>query len=67
MCQNVGKTDRILRVLAGLILALIAFFVFDGTARMITAVIGAVLILTGGVGYCPLYGIFRRGTAARQS
>lgn len=66
MRVNVGKVDRTLRVLAGLVLVLIGFLALDGTARIVAALIGAVLILTGGAGYCPIYGVFRRGTPAPQ-
>lgn len=66
MRVNVGKIDRTLRVLAGLVLILIALLALEGTARIAAGLIGLVLIFTGGSGYCPIYGISGRSTAAPQ-
>jgi len=54
MCFNAGKADRIVRVVAGL--GLIAFGLFS--QNYIVAAIGAVPLLTGAIGFCPLYPIF---------
>ncbi len=53
MKTNEGKLDRALRVIVGLgVLAL--FFVLEGPNRY-WALIGAVPLVTGLVGYCPVY------------
>jgi hypothetical protein len=53
MTCNVGKTERVIRVLAGLgILSL----VFIGP-QTVWAWIGAVPLLTGLIGYCPAYSL----------
>jgi Protein of unknown function (DUF2892) len=53
MTCNVGKTERVIRVLAGLgILSL----VFIGP-QTVWGWIGAVPLLTGLIGYCPAYSL----------
>jgi len=53
MTCNVGKTERVIRVLAGLgILSL----VFTGP-QTAWGWIGAVPLLTGLIGYCPAYSL----------
>jgi Protein of unknown function (DUF2892) len=53
MTCNVGKTERVIRVLAGLgILSL----VFIGP-QTLWGWIGAVPLLTGLIGYCPAYSL----------
>jgi uncharacterized membrane protein YuzA (DUF378 family) len=62
MCFNVGKLDRVLRILIGL--ALIAYGVV--TANMIVAVIGAIPLITGIIGFCPIYPIFKLNTGCKK-
>ena len=61
MC-NTGRIDRIIRVVAGLALGVFAWFVLGldeaKTVGVIAAVIAAVLIITGIVGFCPAYRLF---------
>ena len=56
MKPNVGNTDMIVRVVAG-ILILALFFVLEGNARW-WAVIGFVPLVTGIARTCPLYSLF---------
>lgn len=51
MKLNVGGVDRILRITAGLVLIALAA---TGTVG-VWGWIGVVLLLTGAVGFCPLY------------
>lgn len=48
---NVGKTDRALRIIAGLLL--IAGGI--GTQNWLIAIIGLVPLLTGFIRWCPVY------------
>lgn len=60
MKTNEGTVDRVLRVIVGLaVLAL--FFVIEGPNRY-WALIGAVPVLTGLLGNCPVYSIFGLST-----
>ena len=63
MTQNVGTTDRILRLGAGVLL--IAIALFGGTAFLAgpamtygAVAVGAVLIATAVLRLCPLYSVF---------
>lgn len=55
MKTNAGATDRVLRVVAGLIV-LSLYFVLDGNSRY-WAYVGLVPLMTGLVGYWPLYSL----------
>lgn len=59
MKTNENGIDRALRLVLGLVLIVASFRWFDLTSGSITgiilAVIGAVLLITGLVGFCPAY------------
>ena len=60
MKQNVGTVDRIIRVIVGLaVLSLI--FILSGGIRFI-GLIGLIPLLTGIIGWCPLYTLFKIST-----
>ncbi|UCH49842.1 MAG: DUF2892 domain-containing protein [Betaproteobacteria bacterium] len=53
MTTNVGKIDKVLRIIAGIVL-LALFFLLDGSARWL-GLIGLVPLITAFVGWCPAY------------
>ncbi len=53
MKQNIGKIDRVVRVIAGLAL-LSLLFVLEGDMRWL-GLIGLVPLATASLGWCPLY------------
>lgn len=56
MTRNEGTLDRAIRLIIGLVLLYVALF--TGTAAalaVLLGVVGAVLVLTAAVGFCPLY------------
>ena len=59
MKGNVGSIDRVLRVLAGLALVVVGFAVIQGTAGIVVGVIGVIPLLTGAIGWCPLYSLLK--------
>jgi hypothetical protein len=64
---NESATDRVVRVIAGLVL--LSAWVFGwmtGVWEAVFAVVGAVLLLTGVVGFCPIYGLFGACTVPRK-
>jgi hypothetical protein len=66
--KNEGTVDRALRVVAGVALLVIGFAVVGGTAGTIMGIVGLVPLLTGLVGWCPLYSVFGiRTTEAAQT
>lgn len=60
MKMNEGVADRVIRIAAGfLILSLLVLL--EGASRWF-ALVGIVPLLTGLVGYCPLYAVFGLST-----
>ncbi len=56
---NESGLDRILRVVAGAVLEILALGgIVLGVLGIILAVLGVILIVTGLVGFCPLYTLF---------
>jgi hypothetical protein len=55
MKVNEGTADRVIRVLVGLAI-LSALVLIEGQARWL-GLIGLVPLITGLVGYCPVYGL----------
>ncbi len=64
MTTNVGRIDKLVRVLVGLGL-LSLFFVLDGVQRYV-AVLGFVPLFTAASAFCPLYTLFGISTSARK-
>lgn len=62
MC-NVGFLDRFLRLFLGTILLVVGGF----NGFLIPVIIGAIFILTGSLGFCPLYKIFGSITTCNTS
>ncbi len=60
MKTNESTLDRVIRVLVGLVL-LVLFFtqVVAGGLGYVVLVLGVILLLTGLVGYCPLYSLLK--------
>jgi len=56
MFTNESNLDRGLRAVAGIVLAIVAFAIGAGTTLgIISMVLAAILLVTGAVGFCPLY------------
>jgi hypothetical protein len=53
MKQNVGSIDRVIRIIAGLVIISLAFW----GPKSPWAYLGIVPLLTGIVGYCPPYAL----------
>lgn len=51
---NVGGKDRILRFVAGVVIAALGYFVLSGALTIIAYVIAAILLITAIITYCPL-------------
>jgi hypothetical protein len=60
---NEGSTDRIIRVVAGIVLLALGWGeVVTGTLGTVLKVLGFVPLITGLVGWCPLYSIAHLST-----
>jgi hypothetical protein len=60
MKNNESGLDRIIRVIVGVVLLALYFTgSVTGGLGILFVVLGAVLLLTGAIGFCPLYAIFK--------
>jgi hypothetical protein len=64
LTHNVGTTDRVIRLVLGVVL-LSLFFVLDGGARYL-GLIGLIPLVTAMAGTCPLYSIFGASTCPTE-
>jgi hypothetical protein len=66
MKLNEGSVDRIIRVIVGIaVLALGLFGGIGGWLLWVAYILGAILLITGIVGFCPLYTLFKFNTAKK--
>ena len=54
---NEASWDRIARVVIGVGLLALGLLAVNGTLGIIMAVVGAILLVTGAIGWCPIYSI----------
>ncbi|GBC85637.1 hypothetical protein HRbin11_02087 [bacterium HR11] len=57
MTCNVGGVERVIRILIGIGLFLLAFLALDGTARWVVGAIALVPLATGIAKFCPLWAV----------
>jgi hypothetical protein len=62
LVQNMGSIDRIVRIVVGMLLIVVGFAALGGTSGTIVGVIGFIPLVTGLIGWCPLYLPFRFST-----
>lgn len=63
MKKNMGRTDKIVRVLVAIAVALLVYFqVVTGTLAYILIAVAAIFVLTSVIGFCPLYSLFGMNT-----
>jgi hypothetical protein len=70
MRLNVGSTDRVVRIVVGLALVIAPFvsglaLFANPVAMWVSVIVGAVLLVTAAVGFCPLYRLL--GLSTRKS
>lgn len=58
MTVNEAPWDRALRVALGAVLMVLGFGVMGGVAGVVVGLLGLVPLLTGLLGWCPLYSVF---------
>ncbi len=60
MKTNESSMDRYIRVILGIVLVVLGLLsVVQGTLAIVFYAIGAIAILTGLAGFCPLYAVFK--------
>ena len=63
MTKNMSTTDRVVRVVIALIVAILYFTnVISGALAIILGILAVVLLATAVVGFCPLYAPFKFST-----
>jgi hypothetical protein len=63
MEKNIGKIDKTIRIIAALILAVLAVSgTISGALGVILIILAAVLLITAFVGSCPLYTLLKIST-----
>ncbi len=56
MKKNMGMADRIIRILAAVVIAVLYFTnVINGTLAIILLAVAGIFILTSFISFCPLY------------
>lgn len=66
--MNEGTTDRIVRIIAGIALLALGWGgVVTGTLGTVLKVLGFVPLITGLVGWCPLYAVLHLDTRGTQA
>lgn len=67
MKKNVGTIDRIVRFILAVLFAVLYFTgVASGVLGIILLILAVILVLTGIIGFCPLYLPFHINTAKKK-
>jgi hypothetical protein len=67
MKLNMGKADRIIRVIVAVVIAVLFFTkVITGTLGIVLLVLGVIFLLTSLAGTCPLYLPFGLSTVPKK-
>ncbi len=67
MTKNEGTWDRIIRVILGLILFYVGYAMVSAPWNYVAYVLGLILVVTGAIGYCLLYSLFKIDTSGSKS
>ncbi|WP_162127959.1 YgaP family membrane protein [Flavobacterium phycosphaerae] len=68
MKKNMGTTDRLLRVVLAIVLAVLYFtHTINGTVALVLGILAIVFILTSLVSFCPLYAPFGINTCSKKT
>jgi hypothetical protein len=67
MRKNMGNTDRILRIIAAIVFAVLYFTeTVTGTFGLVLVILGAVFLATSLISFCPLYTIIGVNTCKKK-
>jgi hypothetical protein len=67
MKKNMGNADRIIRVLAAIVIAVLYFTnQVNGTLGIILLVLASIFVLTSFISFCPLYAPFGITTCKKK-
>lgn len=65
MTKNESNIDRLIRTIVGFVLLILAVYT-GGAIQIILAVIGAISLATGLIGFCPLYMLLKIDTRNKK-
>ena len=60
--MNESTGDRIGRGVVGVVLLIAGFTALSGVLAVLAIVVGAILTVTGAIGFCPIYAVLKTGT-----
>jgi hypothetical protein len=67
MKANMGSTDRIIRLFAASLIAVLYFTnVISGTIGIIALILAAVFLITSAISFCPLYTVLGIKTCQKK-
>ena len=67
MTKNVGKTDKIVRIVLAIILAALDYFeVVKGGYSWVLSIVAIVLFVTALINFCPLYTLLGKNTCEKK-
>ena len=65
--KNIGSTDKIIRIILGIVGMVLYFMnIVSGALGMVVVVLAAVMLLTSLINFCPLYTILGVNTCPRK-
>lgn len=68
--MNIGKSDKIIRLVAGLALLVASFAVLGGadtTLGIVVGIVGVVLLATAIINFCPIYKLLGLNTGGKAT
>jgi hypothetical protein len=67
MTKNIGPEDRVVRIVVGIVLAVLIYMkVIDGTAAIVSGILAAYLVLTGLLRSCLIYNMLGVDTSVQE-
>lgn len=67
MKKNIGKTDRLVRVLVAIAISgLVVGNILTGTLAIIMLVLAGVFLITSMLNFCPIYALFGINTCPKE-
>ena len=67
MKKNIGSIDKLVRVLAAVVIGILYFTAqITGTAAVILGIFAIVFLLTSAIGFCPLYWPLKLSTIKKK-
>ncbi|OJU74804.1 MAG: hypothetical protein BGO09_04315 [Bacteroidetes bacterium 47-18] len=67
MKSNIGTTDKIVRIVAALLIGVLYFSgIISGTLALVSAGVAVIFLLTAFISFCPLYMPFGINTSKKK-